>query len=99
MEQEKKAEFVFHDERTIKAEPENAKPLEAVKSDIKIDFGNVKETKTFMGGIEITDYLNNIQNSQTDLLTKIDFLNNKIAELEQKSVSNNAEKNNDLEGV
>lgn len=101
MEQEKKAEIVFHDERTIKPEPEpeQVNTLDILKNDIKIDFDNFKETKTFMGGLEISKYLNTIQNSQTDLMAKIDFLNNKIAELEQKSVSNNQEKNKKLEGV
>lgn len=99
MEQEKKAEIVFHDERTIKPEPDQANTLDALKNDIKIDFDNFKKIKTVMGGLEISEYLNTIQNSQTDLMAKIDFLNNKIAELEQKSVSTENKGNKKLEGV
>lgn len=98
-EKEKNVEIVFHDERTIKTEPENVNKVEENKNDIKIDLAHGAEAKTFMGGLEISEYLNNIQNSQTDLLAKIDFLNNKIAELEQKSVLNENKGNKKLEGV
>lgn len=91
MEKEKKAEIVFHDESTIKSE-KHIKENEPKE----IKFG---ESKMFYNGQEITDYFKTIDYNQKDLLNKIDFLNNKIAELEQKSVSNENKGAKKLEGV
>ena len=97
MEQEKNQEIVFHDESTIKNEShirENENAEWFKKSEIK--FG---ESKMFYNGQEITDYFKTIDHNQQDLLNKIDFLNNKIAELEQKSVSTENKGAKKLEGV
>lgn len=89
MEEEKKQEILFQDEETIK------KDRPVIETN-KIKFG---QGRTFYNGLEITDYFKKIDTNQQDLLVKIDFLNNKIAELEQKSVSNEIKGNKKLEGV
>lgn len=89
MEEEKKQEILFQDEDTIK------KDRPVIETN-EIKFG---QSRTFYNGIEITDYFKKIDNNQQDLLVKIDFLNNKIAELEQKSVSTENKGNKKLEGV